>query len=945
MTSRPIVGVSSSGGAGSGPVGVGGVSGMGMGASVNSGLPLGGLGAGVSGVGPSGSSVGGVASASSLAVSSSSAAAASSSGASGTAISGPTMLQYGRSCDLLVHLHVKIIKLEGFRPDISFQTKLDNAYMRYSGQSLSDRPDFFVTCQVFSEGKPLGLSSKTRFKAFSNEIAWNEWLTLPIAYRDLPRDSVLAITVWDIFAPRRIIPIGGSTISLFGRNGTLRKANHRLHLWPYVEADGKNPTTTPAKQGDVDESDRLESLIKKYQRHEMDRIDWLDSAAWQAIAQVQQRMSNASRETFLYIEFPRFNHAIVYHETDADERYTMPPVSADVSFVHDPDLHRDNLVEAKHKKLTRNHRHGPLDRLLKPNAHIRDTLFMLVKYPPTKVLVGDEKDLLWRFRYHLARDKRALTKFLKAVDWLESDQIKQATTLLALWDPIDIDDALELLSSQFTEPAVREYAVTRLERAADDDLTSYLLQLVQAVKFEGIVLDSRSSTLEDNLAAANVPLTNTIGSGANSQAALDASNPDSESNFGDKSDDDSQFSVMNQSSLVRFLISRAVQNTELAVFLYWYFVVEFEDAKHGRIYRAASADLRKTLMRDPSKRSVVSILNRQERLVTSLVTIYKDLKATKESRDKKITRLVAILSERSDLLHFDPLPLPLDPRVKVVGIMASNASMFKSALTPLRITFLTEDNQQYVTLFKSGDDLRQDQLILQIISLMDRLLRKENLDLKLTPYKVLATSSENGLVQFVNAMPVAAVLEKHGSIQAYLRKSDSSVSQEVMDTYVKSMAGYCVITYLLGIGDRHLDNLLLSESGNLLHIDFGYILGRDPKPFPPPMKLAKEMVEGMGGANSVHYKKFLAHCYNAFLILRKSSNLILNLFTLMVDSSVPDIANEPDKAVMKVQEKFQLQLSDEQAVQFFQQLIDESVSALFAQISETIHKWAQYWRK
>lgn len=102
------------------------------------------------------------------------------------------------------------------------------------------------------------------------------------------------------------------------------------------------------------------------------------------------------------------------------------------------------------------------------------------------------------------------------------------------------------------------------------------------------------------------------------------------------------------------------------------------------------------------------------------------------------------------------------------------------------------------------------------------------------------------------------------------------------------------------MGDRHLDNLLLTENGHLFHIDFGYILGRDPKPFPPPMKLAKEMVEAMGGANSKHYQKFLGYCYNAFLILRKSSNLILNLFTLMVDSSVPDIANEPDKAVAKV---------------------------------------------
>lgn len=48
--------------------------------------------------------------------------------------------------------------------------------------------------------------------------------------------------------------------------------------------------------------------------------------------------------------------------------------------------------------------------------------------------------------------------------------------------------------------------------------------------------------------------------------------------------------------------------------------------------------------------------------------------------------------------------------------------------------------------------------------------------------------------------------------------------------------------------NRHLDNLLLTKDGRLFHIDFGFILGRDPKPFPPPMKLCKEMVEAMGGA-------------------------------------------------------------------------------------------------
>lgn len=94
-----------------------------------------------------------------------------------------------------------------------------------------------------------------------------------------------------------------------------------------------------------------------------------------------------------------------------------------------------------------------------------------------------------------------------------------------------------------------------------------------------------------------------------------------------------------------------------------------------------------------------------------------------------------------------------------------------------------------------------------------------------------------------------------------------------MDTYVRSCAGYCVITHILGIGDRHLENLLLTQDGKLFHIDFGYMLGRDPKPLPPPMKLSKEMVDTMGGINSEHYQQFKKLCYTAFLHLRRYIHL------------------------------------------------------------------------
>jgi phosphatidylinositol 3-kinase len=224
------------------------------------------------------------------------------------------------------------------------------------------------------------------------------------------------------------------------------------------------------------------------------------------------------------------------------------------------------------------------------------------------------------------------------------------------------------------------------------------------------------------------------------------------------------------------------------------------------------------------------------------------------------------------------------------------------------------------------------------------------LDLKLSPYRILATAPHAGAVQFVPSSSLSAILSKHKSLLAYLRHhnpdntAELGVRKDVMETYIKSCAGYCVITYLLGVGDRHSDNLLLAPSGHFFHADFGYILGRDPKPFAPLMKLDPAMVQGMGGANHAYYAQFKQYCFTAYASLRKSANLILNLFALMSEANIPDIKIEPDKAVLKVQERFHLEQSEEEAIRYFETLIGESASAVMPQVIDRLHGLVQGWK-
>ncbi|KAJ9293989.1 hypothetical protein DTO271G3_7365 [Paecilomyces variotii] len=896
------------------------------------------------------------------------------------------------STQLNFPVYVRIGSLEGKQKQIPYSVLLKDPKLRHIGSNQNPISDLFVTAQIWSDSKPLGVPMQTSYKSFKSTRAWNEWLQMPMSVKDAPLKSQLAITIWDLSplgddgAHSHSVPFGGTTISLFDADGKLKMGRQKCKIYRHKAADGFSSTTTPStpppkrrrpnQSGAAEPSpeelelERVETLIKKHEMGEIPRIDWMDQMVFRQLEKIKLKAEEAARkrairlkaakisagntegtdenasdeeerddENFvLYVEFPRFDHPIIW----ADHEYSPPPVSShpqhtqtnpnstlkpppEVRFgpgiqgseeeanriirVYDPEVGQTgNPCEDKHRRLVRSHRTGIMDRDLRPNPKIRDELNVIMSYGPTQDLSAEEKDLVWRFRYYLTRDKRALTKFVKSVNWRDVGEARQAVDILPKWTEIDVDDALELLGPTFDNAAVRTYAVERLRKADDEELLLYLLQLVQALKYE-------------------------------------------------KSPEESPNDAAHDSSLANFLVTRAANNFKLGNYLHWYLMVECDDASPGtsssqrrlfaRVEYYFMAELEKV---HPEYRK---ILLRQGELITVLSKISKDVRFSRDTRPVKIEKLKKYLKDpKNELVSIEPpLPLPLDPEILITGCFPEESNVFKSSLSPLHINFKTSDGRKYPILFKVGDDLRQDQLVIQIITLMDRLLQKENLDLKLTPYRILATSSNAGAAQFIPSTSLSAASAKYkGSILAYLKDNNPDdsdplgVRKEAMDTYIKSCAGYCVITYLLGVGDRHLENLLLAPDGHFFHADFGFILGRDPKPFAPMMKLCKEMVEGMGGTSSPNYMQFKQYCFTAYTTLRKSANLILNLFSLMVDANIPDIRVEPDKAVLKVKERFHLEMSEEEAIRHFEQLISDSANAIFGVVIDRLHDFVQGWR-
>ena len=146
---------------------------------------------------------------------------------------------------------------------------------------------------------------------------------------------------------------------------------------------------------------------------------------------------------------------------------------------------------------------------------------------------------------------------------------------------------------------------------------------------------------------------------------------------------------------------------------------------------------------------------------------------------------------------------------------------------------------------------------------------------------------------------------------------ESMAYQKSRLNFIRSMAAYSLICYILQIKDRHNGNIMIDGEGHIVHIDFGFLFDIGPggiKFEPNSFKLSHEMVTVMGGKDSDGYKMFQELIVKGFIASRIYANEIVNVVRLMLGTELPSFKGAG--TISRLRDRFMLHLDDRAASQY-----------------------------
>ena len=331
-----------------------------------------------------------------------------------------------------------------------------------------------------------------------------------------------------------------------------------------------------------------------------------------------------------------------------------------------------------------------------------------------------------------------------------------------------------------------------------------------------------------------------------------------------------------------FYLNKCTESLEFSNIYFWLLTNNVHTIKYNNLYTTIRKDLINSFSKD-----------KYNLFISTYDFTNNIIKIIDESYDIKTD----VMSHFRNNNYFisNNLYLPINILKKITKIDVENIKIINSKTKPLIIPFYSTNKELYQIMVKN-EDIRKEYIIMSIIKLINHFLINDlDLNLNITVYNILPVSNKYGYIEFVNnSYTLYGIKEIHNfSIQNFIMEKNPDITvKELRNNFTRSCASYCIISYLLGIGDRHLDNIMITNKGYIFNIDFGYILGIDPKLMAPEFRITSEMIDAMGGLNSKYYADFKIYCSQAYNCLRKHTNIFYTLLLELSELNESNITKE-----------------------------------------------------
>ncbi|XP_064400632.1 phosphatidylinositol 4,5-bisphosphate 3-kinase catalytic subunit gamma isoform-like isoform X2 [Halichondria panicea] len=487
----------------------------------------------------------------------------------------------------------------------------------------------------------------TEFKTQDSfTMTWNEDVTFIIPFKDLPKAAKVMVVIRNSNSGTYY----WGMINIFDHQSRIRSGDNILHLW---EVKGERNTTK-----------------------------------WTI-----RRTSSVFPVPIVEKEKEAFSSIL---SGPAADNPHPSAVRAVLNFgSHDKSVYYPSVSEQSRRSLFSQH---PAFRNVKLKKHFS-------KYLELKFNMRRNKKPYHNLPVHLESIKwGSLKERLEVYNVLDTISNKEETdengTVSKDIEKIPLFVAFRLLDKDFPDEQVRAFATKIVEyHVKSDTLEDYLLQLIQALKFEH----------------------------------------------------------NHDSALARYLLKQALVNKNIGHKFFWYLRGEMQSPQ----YMLRFAVILEAYLKGCGEALLTKYMDHVT-MQDSLVAIGQKLKGTYGKDSAKMQQVLPAELLKAELQKITIVPA-YNPRLRLGGLRPLHCRVMSSAKKPIFLEMLNVNSTALATdpvrlIMKMGDDLRQDVITLRMLSLFEKLWENEGLDLKLIPYGCMATGPRTGFIEVVkNSKTIAEV--------------------------------------------------------------------------------------------------------------------------------------------------------------------------------------------